>query len=164
LNHNDHQAAVSRRTMDVVVALLFIAVGVLVVVDSMRVGFRWGSDGPQAGYFPFYIGLIIIGASVANLVRAIMRDPNGVFVERGQLALVMQVLVPTSIFVAAVTWLGMYVSAALFIAVFMGWLGRYPAWKIAPVAIAVPIALFVLFEIWFLVPLPKGPIEDLLGY
>ena len=164
MNSNDNQAAVSRKTMDVVVALLFIAVGALVVVDSVRVGFRWGSDGPQAGYFPFYIGLIIIAASLANLVRAVLRDPHAVFVERGQLALVMQVLVPTAVFVAAVAWLGMYVSAALFIAAFMGWLGRYPAWKIAPVAIGVPIALFVLFEIWFLVPLPKGPIEDFLGY
>jgi putative tricarboxylic transport membrane protein len=159
------EAVVGTRAVDVVVALVMAALGLVVVSDSMRVGFRWGSDGPQAGYFPFYIGVIIIGASLANAVLAFLgRGPGGAFVERGQLVSVLQLLVPTAVFVVAVAWLGMYVSAALYIAFFMAWLGRYPAWRIAPVAIGVPLFLFVLFEIWFLVPLPKGPLEDFLGY
>ena len=38
-------------------------------------------------------------------------------------------------------------------------------WHIAvAVAVAVPVLTFLMFEIWFLVPLPKGPLESFLGY
>lgn len=157
--------AVSTKTVDAAVAAILVLVGIVVVLDSMRVGFRWGDDGPQAGYFPFYVGLVIAASSLANLAIALMnRGPQGGFVEKGQLVSVMQVLVPTAAFVAAVGFLGIYVAGALYIAFFMAWLGKYKAWRIVPVALGVPLALFVLFEIWFLVPLPKGPIEEFLGF
>ena len=92
-------------------------------------------------------------------------DPNrGTFVERGQFVLVMKVLIPTIVFVGLIWLIGIYFAAAIFIAFFMYWLGKYPIQKILPVAILIPLALFVMFEIWFLVPLPKGPVEAMLGY
>ena len=77
---------------------------------------------------------------------------------------VLQVLVPTIAFVGLIWILGMYLAAAIFITFFMWWLGKYPLQRIVPVAILVPLFLFMMFEIWFLVPLPKGPIETALGY
>jgi hypothetical protein len=162
---NDSSAAVSTRTVDAVVAALLIAVGTVVVWDSHRIGASWAFDGPQAGYFPFYIGLIIVVSSTVNLVLAVLRKgPGGGFVERGQLVSVLKVLIPAALFVGVTGYLGIYVSAAIYIATFMAWLGRFKPWVIAPVAVGVPLALFVLFEIWFLVPLPKGPLEAALGY
>jgi len=76
---------------------------------------------------------------------------------------VLSVIIPTAIYVALVPTIGIYVASALLIAVFMKWLGRYGWGLVAGVSIGVPIIFFVLFEWWFLVPLPKGPIEDLLG-
>jgi hypothetical protein len=76
---------------------------------------------------------------------------------------VLSVLIPSAIFVALVGWLGIYVAGALFVAFFMRWLGKYPWWKVAAVAIGNSVVFFVIFEIWFLVPLPKGPLEALLG-
>jgi hypothetical protein len=161
----DDVSAVSTRTVDIVVAALLVGVGAVVMWDSARVGASWASDGPEAGYFPFYVGLIILLSSIANLVVAVLgRGPGGGFVERGQLLSVIKVLVPAGLFVAFVGWLGIYVSAAIYISIFMAWLGRYRPWVIAPVAIGVPLVLFALFEIWFLVPLPKGPLEAALGY
>jgi len=87
---------------------------------------------------------------------------NKTFVEVGQLKLVLTVLVPTAIYAAAVTWIGIYVSSILFISFFMRWLGKYPWWKAAAVSLGAAVVFFLVFEIWFKVPLPKGPIEELL--
>ncbi|MEP9355651.1 tripartite tricarboxylate transporter TctB family protein [Xanthobacter sp. KR7-65] len=162
--HNEK--TVTNRTMDMVVAVLFMALSALVMSDSWRVGASWASDGPQAGYFPFYVGLIMFIASAATLVQNLVtRHPdNANFVDRSQLVSVMQVLVPTAVYVGLIFLVGIYLASAVFIAFFMWWLGKYPIVKILPVAIGVPLVLFMMFEVWFLVPLPKGPLEAALGY
>jgi hypothetical protein len=157
---------VSTRAIEVVVAGVFVALSILIMYDNWRIGARWASDGPQAGYFPFYIGMIMFVASFTTLVLNVVRrgaDPS-TFVERAQLKQVLQVLIPTILFVVLIAFIGIYFAAAIFIAFFMGWLGKYSIARIAPVAIVVPILLFFMFEVWFLVPLPKGPIETALGY
>ena len=162
---SDERPAVRTRTAEVAVAAFFFALGAIVVYDSVRLGARWAEDGPQPGYFPFYVGLIICVASLVNVVlglRAGARD-NGTFVEVGQLKLVLSVLVPSAIFAGLVGWLGIYVAGALFIAFFMRWLGKYAWWKVAAVAIGNSVVFYLIFEVWFLVPLPKGPLEALLG-
>ncbi|QRG07422.1 tripartite tricarboxylate transporter TctB family protein [Xanthobacter dioxanivorans] len=165
--HSGHsETTVTNRTVDVAVALVFMALAALVMADSVRVGMSWASDGPQAGYFPFYVGLIMFVASAVTVVQALVtRHPDlGNFVDRTQLKSVMQVLVPTTAYVGLIFLVGIYLASAVFIAFFMWWLGKYSIARILPVAVGVPLALFVMFEIWFLVPLPKGPLETALGY
>lgn len=165
--HSGHnEKTVTNRTMDLVVALAFMGVAALVMSDSWRIGARWASDGPQAGYFPFYVGLIMFLASTVTLVQSLVtRHPDlGNFVDRSQLISVMQVLVPTTVYVGLIFVLGIYFASAVFIAFFMWWLGKYSITRIIPVAVGVPFVLFMMFEVWFLVPLPKGPVEAALGY
>ncbi|MGA8049508.1 MAG: tripartite tricarboxylate transporter TctB family protein [Burkholderiales bacterium] len=159
------RAAFRYKTAELAVAAFFIVLGLIVIYDSIRLGAKWGSDGPQAGYFPFYLGVIIIVSSASTFVRGLLIRPekNGTFVEVQQLKLVLAVLVPTAIYVGLVPWLGIYVSSALFVALFMRWLGKYPWWMVALVSIGNSVAFFLIFEVWFLVPLPKGPLEVLLG-
>jgi hypothetical protein len=88
---------------------------------------------------------------------------NKTFVEVGQLKMVLAVLVPSAVFAALVTWIGIYVSSVLFIAFFMRWLGKYAWWKVAVVSLGTAVVLYLVFEKWFKVPLPKGPLENLLG-
>ncbi len=161
----DAQPAFRHRTAEIVVAGFIFLLGAIVIYDSVRLGARWGDDGPQAGYFPFYIGLILCASSAVNLVLAMLnrRDKDRTFVEVGQLKLVLTVLIPSAIYVALVGWTGIYVASALFIGFFMRWLGKYPWWKVAAVSIGNSVAFFLIFEIWFKVPLPKGPLESLLG-
>lgn len=161
----DRRSAFSVKAAELVVAAAFFALGATVVYDSVRLGARWVADGPQPGYFPFYVGLIICIASAATAGFALRMpvERNGTFVEVGQLRLVLSVLVPSAIFVALVGWLGIYVAGALFIAFFMRWLGKYAWWKVAAVAIGNSVIFYLIFEVWFLVPLPKGPLEALLG-
>ncbi len=160
----------SMRVAELVMAGLFLVFGAVVMWDSKRLGASWADDGPQAGYFPFYIGLLIVVGSVVNIFRAINLGEKGraAFVEWGQLRMVLQVMVPTVLYVALIVnpWfsLGIYLASALFIAFFMWHLGKYGPAKIVPVSLGVVVFFFLMFEIWFKVPLPKGPIEAALGF
>ena len=162
------KAVGSVRTWEIVVAALFLAFGAVVVWDSRRLGAQWGSDGPQAGYFPFYIGAIICVASIVNLYSAIAKGSRDAFVQWGQLRLILIVMVPTLVYVALIAnplySLGIYVPSALFIAFFMRYLGKYGWAKIAAVSLGTMVATFIMFEIWFSVPLPKGPFEAAFGF
>ena len=153
------------RSAEIAVALAFFALGALVMYDSARLGAKWGDDGPQTGYFPFYIGLIICVSALFNLVRGLRMRPerDKGFVEVGQLKLVLSVLVPTAVYAGVIGWLGIYGASILFIAFFMRWLGEYAWWKAAAVSVGNSAVFFVIFEIWFRIPLPKGPLEALLG-
>lgn len=160
------RAALGQKSAEVAVALLFFVLGAIVIADSVRLGIGWQEvHGPRPGYFPFYIGLILCAASLVNAVRALMvrGADNTAFVEVGQLKLVLSVLVPTMLYAVLVTWIGIYVSSVLFIAFFMRWLGKYAWWKVAGVSLATVVVLYFVFEKWFKVPLPKGPLENLLG-
>lgn len=159
------RAAFRLRSAEVGIALVFLVFAGLIIFDSIRQGARWLAEGPQPGYFPFYLGVLICAASLVTLVRALLMpaEQNRTFVQVGQFKLVLSVLVPSAVYVALVGWIGIYVSALLFVALFMRWLGKYPWWKVAAVSIGHSLALFVIFEVWFLVPLPKGPLERLLG-
>ena len=153
------------KSAEIVVSALFLAAGALVMFDSQRLGSSWGADGPRAGYFPFYVGLIIVVSSLVNLARAVLIRPekNKPFVLAGQLKMVLTVLIPAALYASAIIWIGIYASSILFIGFFMRWLGKYAWWKIAAVSFGVIVAFYLIFEIWFQVPLPKGPIEAFLG-
>ena len=157
------------QVMEIVVGLVFLALGGLVVYDSLRLGIRWVGDGPQAGYFPFYIGAIICIASLVTLAHAVLGRAGrrgGIFVEWGPLRQVLAVLIPAALYVLGIELFGIYLSAAIYIAVFMVWLGRYKWFKSIVVGVAVSTVMFLMFEVWFKVPLYKGAYHPLaiLGY
>jgi hypothetical protein len=156
------------RLWEIVVAGMFLAFGAVVVWDSRRLGSRWADDGPQAGYFPFYVGMLICIASGVNLYAAIAKGDRGPFVLWEQLRMILVVMLPCVAYVGLIDnpWfsLGIYVASALFIAFFMRYLGKYGWAKIAAVSVGTMVAFFVMFEIWFKVPLPKGPLEAAFGF
>ena len=165
----EEKSASSIKTVDAVTAVLIFLMGALVIWDSRRLGSSWGSDGPEAGYFPFYIGLILCIASAVNFAMALKVKDSDSFVSVSSLKMILSVIIPTIIYVGLiggvgpVPALGIYVASAIFISLFMKWLGKY-AWPTTlGVAVAVPVVFFVLFEVWFKVPLPKGPLEAALG-
>ena len=155
----------SHRAVEIGVALASIAFAGLVIIGSLRAGIDWGAEGPRAGFFPFYIALFILFASMVNLFSAFTDSPREkLFAQWGQLLRVLSVIIPTAVFVGIIPTLGIYVSSALLIALFMKWLGKYRWSIVALVALGVPVATFLVFEKWFLVPLPKGPVEAMLGF
>ena len=163
-NGTDRSAA-SVRAVETGVAAIILIFGLVVVVDSYRVGARWGDDGPQPGYFPFYVGLLICISSAMILLRAARNAALAAesFVSREELKKILTVLVPSVIYVSVIAYLGFYLASTLYIAYFMWQLGKYSWIKTVPVSVGVSVAFFLIFEIWFSVPLPKGPLEAALG-
>ena len=153
------------RAVEIGVAAVLLVAGIVVAVDSYRLGNKWGEDGPEAGYFPFYVGLMICISSVVILVRASRAIDSGrkSFVERGQLRTILSVLVPTVVYVATIAWLGIYLASTVYITYFMRRLGHYSYLKSGAVAVGVSVFFFLVFEVWFKVSLPKGPLEAALG-
>jgi putative tricarboxylic transport membrane protein len=155
----------SQRTVEIAVALTCLAFGIIVLIGSWQVGVGWGDEGPKPGFFPFYISLFILVASIYNLVQATSLGgiKQGLFSSWEQLRRVLSVLVPATVYVALVPFLGIYVSSILLIAFFMMWLGKYSAWKTLPIAVGVPAVVYIVFERYFQIALPKGPVEYWLG-
>lgn len=157
------QAGIKQRSAEIGVALLTLLFGFIVLYGSLQVGIGWTGDGPQAGFFPFYVGLFIVGGSLLNLISGLREDPDAIASEYSQLRQVLKVLIPTAIYCFSVEPLGIYLPSFLLITVFMKWLGKY-TWPLTlAIAFGVPAAFYLVFEKWFLIPLPKGPIEALLG-
>ena len=152
------------RAADLATASILMLLGGVVVFDSLRIGIGWGTDGPRAGFFPFWLGTILIFASVTIGVRAWRRTTDRPFVTRSQLGPVLKVLWPATLMVVLITPLGLYVAAALYLGFYMRWVGRHGWLAVVLCAIGVPLVTFAVFELWFLVPMPKGPLEAWLGY
>src|SRR3712207_5890943 len=149
-------------------SLLLAGLGAAAMWDSRRLGAGWGAEGPQSGYFPFWIGLVLLLASLGNLALVLRArgggKGDGLFVTWPQLRLVVSVLLPTAIYVAAIPFTGIYLASAALVVWFMVRLGGFRWWSAVLAGLATALVAFVVFEEWFLVALPKGPIETYLGY
>jgi hypothetical protein len=159
-------SGISQRAVEIGVAAAFFGIGAVMMLDTWHLGAGWAKEGPQSGYFPFRIGAIICLASIAVVVQALVSKKNkdAVFVTYARLRLVLLVLVPTLVYVAAIHVTGIYVASALFIAGFMRIMDKYSWVKTLAVSIGLNATFFWLFEVQFLVPLPKGPLEAYFGY
>lgn len=153
----------SHRWTEVSVAAIIALLGLITILGSLKVGIGWGSEGPKSGFFPFYVGVAIILGSAVNMAQAYADRSTGKFAEWSQLRQVMSVVIPTLVYVLVIPYSGIYLASAVLITGFMMWLGHYKAPLALAVGIGVPFVLFLMFERWFLVPLPKGPIEVMLG-
>lgn len=165
----DHKPLVLTRPVEVATALVITLLGLLVAWDSQRMGAAWGDQGPEAGFFPFYIGSFLVLSGLGTVVYAFFSDAgkkaaHEPFVRRGQFKAVLRVFIPTAVYVILMQFIGLYAAMGIYIAAFMMINGGYSAIKALPFAAVVPVVVFVMFEIWFLVPLPKGPIEAMLGF
>jgi putative tricarboxylic transport membrane protein len=153
------------RTADIVCGVTLAVVGLIVLIEGLRLGIGWSTDGPQPGFFIFYLGVALLLSTGPIVLGAIRRaSAAGHFATAGQLRSVATVFVPAVVMVVFTHVLGLYVSGAVYLAAYMRLIGRHRWITTILVAIAIPVTAFLIFEVWFLVPLPKGPLETRLGY
>jgi putative tricarboxylic transport membrane protein len=162
----DSPPVTNTRVAEVVVSLMLVALALTLGLDNWRTGIGWDSTGPQAGYFPFYLSVILGLASLYGLVTTFLarKEASETFVTRAQLRRVMAVFVPTLLFCLATQFLGMYVASFLLIAIFMRMVGKIALWKSLLTAFLFTAIMFVTFDIAFDVIMPKGPLEAAFGY
>ncbi len=166
----DSPALATNRSVERVAYVALVALALLLGYDNWKSGMGWASDGPQRGYLPFYLSLILGGAALWGLAGtfvarrpAAARSLDRTFITRAQLRRVLQVFLPTLLFVAATQWLGIYVASLLLVALFMRFIGRIAWWKCLVTSLVFAGVMFVVFDVAFDVIMPKGPIEALLG-
>ncbi|BAM88430.1 conserved membrane hypothetical protein [Bradyrhizobium oligotrophicum S58] len=159
-------AVTSNRNVDVAVSLLLLVLAIVLAWDNWRTGASWDSTGPEPGYFPFYLSVILGGASLYGIGAAFLSSKEALetFVTRAQLRRVMAVFVPTLLFCIAMQFLGIYVASFLLIAGFMRVVGKIAWWKSLLTAFLFSAVMFVTFDIVFDVLMPKGPLEAAFGY
>jgi hypothetical protein len=166
--NGDVRSGVATNVVEAVVAAILLVIGAVVIYSSYGLGAGWTSDGPGAGYFPFYIGIIIVISSLAILFQALFGKNRNTeaFVDREQLKRVLSVLLPALLYIAAIQAIGIYVASAVYIALFMIVLGKYSWIKSVILGLVIMSLFFLMFEVWFKVPLYKGKLDLLsfLGY
>lgn len=167
-SHEGERTGVATNIIDAVVAILVIIMGGVIIYGSRKLGSEWTSDGPGAGYFPFYIGLILVVSALGIFYQAIAgkKKNTDVFVDRTEFGRVLSVLIPAAVYVGFIQLVGIYVASAVYIALFMIILGKFSWIKSVVAALAVNTVFFLMFEVWFKVPLHKGAYDMLsfLGY
>ena len=162
------RSGVATYIVEAVVAFCVLALGVVVIQGSWWLGSGWTSDGPGAGYFPFWIGVILCISGAGIFYQALFGKTRNmdIFVDSVQLKRVLSVLLPAIVYVGVVQLIGLYLASVIYIAVFMIVLGKYPVLKSTIVSLAVIVLFFFMFEVWFKVPLFKGQFNALsfIGY
>ncbi len=161
------QALVSRFAMEIVTASILFVIGLLATVGSLEFEIGWDPvAGPQAGYFPFYIGLIIMASSAVVIVQTALarRDFVRPFVTREHARRVLSFFLPVAVFVALCSVLGIYIATTLYLLFTMLLQGRYRVLFALAVSLGTSASFFVLFELLFKQPLLKGPVEAWFGF
>ena len=152
------------RTADLVTAAVLMLLGGVVIFDSLRLGIGWGTDGPRSGFFPFWLAVLMTATAALIFVQALRRPVTRVFVSRAALRPVLSVLGPATAMVIVMQVTGLYVASAIYVAFYMRWIGRHRWPATIAMAVGLSVVTFLVFEEWFLVPMPKGPLEAWLGY
>jgi Tripartite tricarboxylate transporter TctB family len=167
-NTGEHRSGVATYIVEALIAAGIFIMGLVVVFGSRALGSGWTSDGPGAGYFPFYIGIILCVSGAGTLYQALFGKGKNteVFVDGEQIKRVLSVFIPACVYVLAVQFIGLYVASAIYIALFMIILGKFSPVKSIITALVVNVLFFFMFEVWFKVPLFKGQFDPLrfLGY
>ena len=162
---SDDRAVVASRNVEIAVSVMLMALAAVLGWDNWRLGAGWASDGPQAGYFPFYLSVMLGAASLYGLLVAMRQRAlaEEAFVTRDQFRRVLQVLVPTFLFVLLTALLGLYVASFILVAGFMWFIGKIAPWKSLLSAFIFVAVMFVTFDVAFDVIMPKGPLEAAFG-
>ena len=162
---NPAAVLMSRFAVEVTLAAATAAIGAVVTFGAQEFGIGWGDGGPQPGYFPFYIGIIVMLASAGVLAEAFARREQlrtTPFLRNEQGMRILAFFGPMLGFVLLAALLGLYVALIIYLTATMVVQGRYRLPRALAVSVGSAVTFYLIFEVWFRVPLLKGPLEALL--
>ncbi|OGP76142.1 MAG: hypothetical protein A2V86_02295 [Deltaproteobacteria bacterium RBG_16_49_23] len=148
------------RKADIIVALGLMLVGFIVLADTIRLGFGWGMSGPEAGFFPFYMGLGIVICTFFIVLRGLKtykKEGAGKrLVAEGGLTQILWVLIPAAGMVLLTELIGLHFATVLYLGFYMGVVGKMHWFKVILISLLIPSATYIVFDKLFLIPLPEG--------
>lgn len=156
------------RKAEIICAVIIMCIGILVVYDSVRLNIGWGMNGPDPGFFPFILGMIVVIGCIYTIAQAIARKgiakSDKPFIPKGALKPILNVIIPASLMVLLTEYIGLYISAGLYMAVYMRWIGRNRWTTVLILSISIPLITYFVFDKVFLIPMPKGSLEGIIGF
>jgi len=156
----DYLKGGSMRKAEIWVSLAFMLLGIIVIADSIRLGFMWGMSGPEAGFFPFYLGVGVVISSVivfSNNFTLYRKEGAGKpLMPPGALKSILWVLIPSTGMVIIMELVGLHIAAALYLVFYMRAVGKIGWVTTLLISIISPLSLYVIFDKLFLIPLPQG--------
>ena len=148
------------RKAEIWVSSAFMLLGIIVITDSIRLGFMWGMSGPEAGFFPFYLGVGVVITSLIVFFNAFTQykkeGAGKPLMPPGALKPILWVLLPSTGMVIIMELVGLHIAAALYLGFYMRAVGKIGWVTTLLVSIISPLSLYVIFDKLFLIPLPQG--------
>ena len=145
---------------NLIIALMLLVIAGLVIYDSVRLGFRWGASGPESGFFPFWLGVVLLVCTLLVLRKVISdfvkKVPGKRLAPPGAWKPILWVILPALGMVLATELVGLHIAAALYLGFYMRAIGKTPWVTTLAVSILVPLSMYVAFDKLFMVPLPQG--------
>lgn len=144
---------------DLITAGILLALGIVVVVDSIRLGAGWGMEGPMAGFHTVLMGGIVVVGCIL-VIKQILTKPNKKaneeFVPAEAIKPILIVCVPACLMILLTEVVGLYVAGMIYFVAYIRWVGHFRWRVVLPISLLVPLGFYYLFEKLFLIPMPMG--------
>jgi putative tricarboxylic transport membrane protein len=148
------------RRADIIVALGMMLVGLIAFGDAIRMGFGWGISGPEAGFFPFYMGLGILICTIFIVIKAVKTyrkdGPGKPLIQEGGLVQILWILIPAIGVFLLTELIGLHLATVFYLAFNIRVLGKMSWVKVILLSVLIPSSMYIIFDKVFLIPLPLG--------
>lgn len=143
--------------VDVGAAIGLLVLGAVVLRESIELGPGWGASGPDAGFFPFWLTVLMLIGTLGVIWYAFRKPDERPFFEVNQeVTDLLRVGVPIAAATTLIPWAGMYVTAGLYLGFFMFWYGNFRwYWSLAG-AILLPAVLWIMLREGFNISMPMS--------
>jgi len=147
------------RKADIACGVVLLVLGGVILWESLKLRIGWGLNGPEAGFFPFWLAAGLVLCSAIVVVHAFLNRSSAgekPFIQEGGVVPVLKVALPAFGMVALTQAIGLYPAAAIYLALYMRWIGKHRWATTVAISLALPVASYFVFDKWFLIPMPKG--------
>jgi putative tricarboxylic transport membrane protein len=146
------------RKAELLWAAVMLVVATIVIRESFQLGFGWQEYGPQAGFAPFWLGVLLLLSTGGVLLRGLYVESGATFfINRQGMWEAVRIFLTSVLITIGIVYLGVYIATLVYTLLFSRWLGRH-RWPVAiAFAVLTTLAVFYGMEKGLRIPLPKSP-------
>ncbi len=157
--HNliDHPGRSKLKKGELITAVVSIVISLIAIIEAVRLGFGWETDGPQAGFALFWLAMMMFVCSAGLLALAVRsKDEEEFFVSREGKMEAIRIAFTSVLVTIGIIFMGVYISTLVYCALFSRWLGKHRWPAVIAFSIITTLAIFFGMEKGLKIPLPKS--------
>ena len=160
---------------EIIMASFWAALSVAILFEIQVIPFTkqpigWAKGlGPQAGWFPFWLAVIMLICSLIVLIPKVLQavreglGEDTTFVSVEGFKALMNAFLPMLIYVITIPWLGFYLGSTIYLIYYIRMVGKH-SWTLSLfTGIIFSVSVFLIFEKALKLTLAKGFIEPILN-